>query len=131
TPITFNITLPYPWIVSGAQPVHAYDSRTVTTSGGQSCITPGKLIYSGPLKISYPSKSVVGVTQSSSAAVKVPLPATGFIYLDIHVDYGLVGSGSLGKGPLGGFIDAKTLCGVGAISVVLIPGKQGYSFGAT
>jgi hypothetical protein len=135
TLVTFKITLPYPWITSGANPIHAYDSVTSTISGGQTCLTPGKLIFTANTKQTIALNDYVSPALGSPSkivTVTVPLPATRFIYLDVHADYGLVGipgTSGLGKGNLtAGFLDAELKCGAGA---VLIPGKQGYSFGAT
>src|SRR5207249_8513376 len=37
SPATFAITLPYPFVTQGANPIEIYDGVTTSTSGGQTC----------------------------------------------------------------------------------------------
>ena len=39
--LEFTITIPYPYVTQGANPIHVYDGATVYSSGGQSCFQPG------------------------------------------------------------------------------------------
>ena len=119
---TFKITLPYPWVTQGATPIHAYDSVTTTSTNGQTCLTPGNVIFSNTkqVKLSNYSPQKLGSTYTFSLTVKVP--ASGFIYLNAHLDYGLKGLTTSYDSNLAG--DAIQ-CGR---TNVLIPNNQSYGF---
>jgi hypothetical protein len=118
-------------VTSGAKPIHAYDGVTIQSSGGQTCLTPGKVLYAGNDQVTlanYGPAPVVGVTTYTFKET-VPLSSLGYVYLNIHLDYGLkkVGGYSPG-GPSGN--DAVACSGS---TVITIPDLQLdnllYSFG--
>jgi hypothetical protein len=91
TNATFNITVPYPFVTQGAQPIHGYDGVTIYQSGGQTCLTPGNVIFvtNTPITLTnYGPSPIVGVTTCTLTST-VPLSASGYVYLNIHLDYGL------------------------------------------
>jgi len=104
--VTFNITLPYPFVTQGANPVHGYDGLTTYTSDGFTCFTPGSEFFVSSQQVilsdytngtyenlPYPTGDSVGTT---SFIVELTVPDSGFVFLAIHLDYGL--KGSLGYG---------------------------------
>jgi len=128
---TFYITLPYPFVTQGAQPIHAYDSVGVHNSGGQTCLTPGNPIYVSSDQVtlaSYGPNPVVGVSTYTFAET-VPLSALGYAYLNIHLDYGLKKAGGYAPGGASG----KDAVACSSSSAVPIPDLQAdnlsYSFG--
>jgi hypothetical protein len=110
TPVTFTIALPYPFVTQGAQPIHAYSGVTIYSSGGQTCLTPGTPIYVSPHQVtlgSYGSSPAVGTT-TTTLTETVLLPANGFIYLNIHLDYGLKKAGGYTSDGSGNAIACST-----------------------
>ncbi|HEU0038020.1 MAG TPA: hypothetical protein VFR76_01985, partial [Verrucomicrobiae bacterium] len=120
--LTFHVTLPYPWVTQGAKPIEVYDGVTINTSGGQTCLTPGKKVFAGSQQVTLSNyvKPVMGVT-TYSFDVTVTVPPTGFVFLAIHLDYGLKASTGYGQNRA---TDA-TVCGSAGI---LIPNGQPYTF---
>ncbi len=99
---TVKLILPYPWVVQGNMPIHIYNNVTFTTnSGGQTCLTPGTTLTNPPQTYvtlgSYSSQAFGQYT-----VVDVPIPATGspngFLYINIHLDYGLKDTSYWSKG---------------------------------
>jgi hypothetical protein len=134
---TFSITVPYPFVTQGAQPIHAYDSVGINNSGGQTCLTPGNPLYVSSDQVtlgSYGPNPVVGVTTYTFVET-VPLSALGFAYLNIHLDYGLKKAGGYTPGGPSG----KDAVACSGSSVIPIPDLQadnlfysfGYSVGST
>ncbi len=127
TPVVFTITLPYPFVTQGAQPVHAYNGVTIESSGGQTCLTPGTGIFVSSSQVtlaSYAAPPVVGKTFTTLAET-VPLPADGFIYLNIHLDYGLKKTGGYTADGSGDAIACSST------PVPEIPNNVTYPFGYT
>ena len=105
-----------------AKPIEVYDGVTINTSGGQTCLMPGKKIFAGSQQVTLSNyvKPVMGVT-TYSFDVTVSVPPTGFVFLAIHLDYGLKASTGYGQN---GATDA-TACGSTGI---LVPNGQPYTF---
>jgi hypothetical protein len=128
---TFHITLPYPFVTQGAQPIHAYDSVTIQNGGGQTCLTPGNPIFVSSDQVtlaSYGPNPIVGVTTYTFSKT-VPLSSLGYAYLNIHLDYGLKKAGGYTTGgPTG-----KDAVACSGSSVIPIPDLQAnnlfYDFG--
>src|SRR5439155_9196385 len=95
---------------------------TKITSGGQTCLVPGNKILAGSqqVRLSNYVKPVMGVT-TYSFDVPVTVPPTGFVFLAIHLDYGLKGSAGYGQ-----YGSDATLCG--STGTILIPNGQPYTF---
>ncbi|HXJ55084.1 MAG TPA: hypothetical protein VNU68_00320, partial [Verrucomicrobiae bacterium] len=99
--VTFNLTLPYPYVTQGANPVHAFDGVTISGSNPTFCLTPGK-----PVPVTSVTPPLVTLanyvpqTHGSVTTVTVTMtvPPSGFIYLNMHLDYGLKGTVGLAKG---------------------------------
>src|SRR5206468_2768210 len=102
--VTFAIKLPYPYVTQGAQPIHAYDSVEVKPKPGdpsQECIFPGNLIYVSSQQVTNGSyvPQAIGSFTTIYVTLRVPStgPTPGFIYLNIHLDYGLKGTTGYAK----------------------------------
>jgi hypothetical protein len=128
---TFYITLPYPFVTQGAQPIHAYDSVGIQNSGGQTCLTPGNPLFVSSDQVtlaSYGPNPVVGVTTYTFAET-VPLSSLGYAYLNIHLDYGLKKAGGYAPGGTSG----KDAVACSSSSAIPIPDLQAdnmlYTFG--
>jgi hypothetical protein len=123
--VVFNLSLPYPWVTQGAQPIHGYDGVTTTTSGGITCLTPStNVILVVSTQVTTSSYSPAKFGTYTYVPVSVTVPASGIVYLNIHLDYGL-------KGTTGYGADASlnaTVCGTNTIA---IPNTMQFTFGAT
>ena len=74
-------------MTQGATPIHVYSGVTITSNGnGGYCITPGTEIYN--------SKQTVTLGSYSSGTVNLAVSpnTTGFVYVAIHLDFGLKGT---------------------------------------
>jgi hypothetical protein len=121
---TFNVTLPYPWVTQGANPIEVYDGVTLRTSGGQTCLTPGRKVYAGSQQVtlaSYGTKPVMGVS-THTLIITVTVPASGYVYLAIHLDFGLKASTGYNRNAS----DDATACANTA--AILVPNNQSYTF---
>ena len=127
---TITLTLPYPWITQGNVPIHAYSSVTANVNSlGQTCLTPGSLLPNPPQ--SFVTMQDYGVAykfddQTHTVTVQVPPTPTGFIYLNIHLDYGLKGTTGYAKGGSGNDAVSYT-----EQTKTLIPDLQQYTFSDT
>ncbi|PYJ02766.1 MAG: hypothetical protein DME25_15285 [Verrucomicrobia bacterium] len=120
--VTFNVTVPYPWVTQGANPVEVYDGVTVTTGGGQTCLVPGTKILAGPQQVTLASYNPAAMGSTTTLTVTVRVPASGFVFLAVHLDYGLKGTSGFSQNTAA---DA-TACGNTAR--VLIPNNGLYTF---
>jgi hypothetical protein len=123
--VTFNITLPYPYVTQGAQPIHAYDGVTVRMENGEECYEPERAFYVGSTQKFL--NEYISQTYGSATSFSVPLvvPSTGFIYLNIHLDYGLKGStgySANANGDVVDFIDSTK---------IIIPNRGTYTFSSS
>jgi hypothetical protein len=112
-----SMTLPYPWVTQGANAIQVHDSYTMTTINGVSCFVPGPdITTSGGYTVDtaggtvsssgreivvlndYATKNY-GPCPASCTTVTVSgnIPATGLLYVTIHLDYGLKDTGGYSK----------------------------------
>jgi len=120
---TFTITLPYPWVTQGAQPIHAYDSVSYTTANdGTVCLTPGNVITQWSTLVTLANYSPPTFGSTYTFTVTVTVPASGFVYLNVHLDYGLKGSSGYSANAN---LDA-TLC---QSNTIVIGNNKSYGFG--
>ena len=117
--LTVTATLPYPFVTKGAVPIHVYDSVSVTTVDGKSCLVPGTLIATSSQSVSLGSYSgTFGITVD----VPISFTSSGFAYIAIHMDYGLKGTVGWTKGT------SNEAIGSGAYSGVTILDLATYTF---
>ncbi|HEY3412574.1 MAG TPA: hypothetical protein VGM51_05865 [Armatimonadota bacterium] len=125
--LTFVLTIPYPFVTQGANPIHAYDGVTITPTSTGECLTPGngipiKSVTPSPI-ITLNSYSPKAMGSSVTLTAQVVVPASGFVYLNIHLDYGLKGMGGYSPD-----LSSNALqCGTS--TVVPIPNGDHYLFG--
>jgi hypothetical protein len=132
--ITFTMVLPYPFVTQGANPLHAYDGVTFVPNPSGACLLPGNgigvTVTGGVLPVtlaSYGGAPVIG-TSTYSLTVKVTVPATGFVYVNLHLDYGFKGQGNFQKKLIGSDANAVKCSNVG---VTVVPDHRAYTFGVT
>lgn len=93
-PADLEVTVPYPFVTRGAVPVHAYGALSVTSVDGLDCFVPDPAseAWSSQAQITledYVDPGYGGTAKLSLSGVPVP---NGFVYLTIHLDYGLKGT---------------------------------------
>jgi hypothetical protein len=124
---TFTITVPYPFVTQGAQPIHGYDGVTIFSSGGQTCLTPANVIFVTNSLITLASYNtptpIVGAT-TYPLTITVPLSSSGYVYLNVHLDYGLKKAGGYQPDINGNAI----MCTTSTTPPVPIPNNVIYPF---
>lgn len=88
---SLDVIFPSPFVPKGAQPVHVYSGLTVSDNGqGGVCFTP---IGSGLVP-------TVQYTPGCDVLHLSGLPESGFVYITVHLDFGLEGTDGWVKGKL-------------------------------
>jgi hypothetical protein len=86
---SFEITLPYPFLTQGEMPVHIYSSLN---TGPEGCLIPGTDITSqftiSPSKVTL-NESYYAFGNTTTITVTSNDALSGFVYITIHLDYGL------------------------------------------
>ncbi|MES2469186.1 MAG: hypothetical protein V4675_17900, partial [Verrucomicrobiota bacterium] len=121
--VTFNITLPYPYVTQGAQPIHAYDGVTVRLENGEACYQPGRGFYVGSTQVMLDNYATQTYGSGTSLNVTLEVPSTGFIYLNIHLDFGLKRSSGYTANANGDAVDSNL--------AIVIPNRGHYEFTAS
>jgi hypothetical protein len=85
---TASITLPYPFVTQGAMPVHAYTGVFVT-GNGETCFTPVEPGEAYDSVVSLSDYDPLSGYDDTYVLNLTGLPTSGFVYLNIHLDYGL------------------------------------------
>ena len=117
--VTFHVTLPYPFVTQGATPFHAFDSVSVLNSDEAQCLVPGNTFFANPGEIDLAS---YGSEPTTTVDVRLTIPASGFVFLAIHLDYGLKGHSGFTKNMNDDAVD----CATGGH--LLIPNHGSYAF---
>jgi hypothetical protein len=95
--VNFTSDIPYPFVTQGAVPIHVYSSLN-TGSGG--CLIPGTDNTSqftiSPLIIALDDWG--NKTFGNTTTITMSGESAGFLYINIHLDYGLKKTGELDKG---------------------------------
>jgi len=89
-----TIDIPYPFVTQGANPLHAYSSVTTNEHG---CFVPGTEIFNGGSAMAFTlgqytdtnADGKVGFGDTYSLTVKLDQLPDGFVYMNLHLDYGL------------------------------------------
>ncbi len=105
--VTFNVTLPYPFVTQGANPIHAYDWVTVTSCGDRQCLVPGNAFFVDSQVVKLMNYGKPAAAQKV-VPVTLTVPASGVVYLAIHLDYGLKGSSGFTKNYYDDAVDCAT-----------------------
>jgi hypothetical protein len=119
--VTFDLTLPYPFVTQGANPIHAYDGVTVLNGIGQVCLAPGNAIFVSSQQVTLAS---YGNPAAGYKTIQVTLtvPSSGVVYLNIHLDYGLKKIGGFTRNANNDAVD----CATG--TQLLVPDHAVYDF---
>ena len=97
--VTLTILVPYPFVTQGSQPIRVFDGYTpgdFTSHGAD--ITSTFKIAGTPSKTPSNALAITLSDYGTSGFTEVyitlngPVPASGIIYVDIHLDYGFKGS---------------------------------------
>ena len=125
--VSFQVTLPYPFVTQGATPLHAYDGVGVSVgSDGSICLLPGNTIWQSQEQVTldlYGSGDEVTVDADG-----IVVPASGLVYLNMHLDYGLKGMGGLARDEGLNAIQCRDTDTNGVLDVI-IPNFGRYTFG--
>ncbi len=93
-PMTFDVTVPYPFVTQGSMPVHVYDdvSLYVDEESGDLCFMPegdGTAYATAVTLADHVDTDGDGKPDSATFTVADGLGMTGFAYVAVHLDYGL------------------------------------------
>jgi len=91
---TLTLSIPYPFVTQGANPVHAYSSVTEHEPG---CFVPGTEIFNGGSSMAFTLNQYtdtngdgkIGYGDNYTMTVNLDQLPDGFVYLNAHFDYGL------------------------------------------
>ena len=135
--VSLTLSIPYPFVTQGSNPIQVNDGVGQPSAGcfsltgnditsqfsitGTSTITPSGAPGIG--LSDYGSSPTVG-TSAVTLTINGNLPASGIVFVTIHLDYGLKGNSGYGKGASSNAINPAT-------SAVLIPNLGSYTFSAT
>jgi hypothetical protein len=89
-----EVNIPYPFITQGAVPVHVYGGVFVSEGSNGLYFTPSGELMSLPLKVSMDDQD----PQDGAMLTITDLPEDDFIYVTIHLDFGLKKTNSWVKG---------------------------------
>jgi len=91
---TLNVDIPYPFVTQGANPVHVYSGVFVEDNGnGGVCFAPGNELMALSSQV-----TLDDFQDGYTTLVLEGLPDSGFVYVAIHLDYGLKGTHGWTKG---------------------------------
>jgi hypothetical protein len=109
--INWSITIPYPFVVQGANPMHAYNGATIIGTYPAQTIVPGTpgVAISGLFPTSR-LDYLGAATKTITGTFTVPASwSASLVYFNLHLDYGLKDTGGYAKGGSGN--DAMDLTG--------------------
>jgi hypothetical protein len=86
-----TIDIPYPFVTQGATPIHVYGDWTATEDNGKVCFDPGTQLWSQQDQIAYEDYGSDSFIDSETLTIDVPDDFEGFIYVRVHLAYGLNG----------------------------------------
>jgi hypothetical protein len=122
-------------VTQGATPIHVYSGVTVTEENGQICLEPGTEIanYKLPFTIgAYTDTNgdgTIGVGDTYFLTIQ-DVPTDAFIYLNVHLDYGLEKeTGYLWSSPVAGTDNAVDNPNVTGTAPTILDGHE-YEFSA-
>jgi uncharacterized repeat protein (TIGR01451 family) len=84
---TYSFEIPYPFVTQGAVPVHVYSSVEIDEHDGELCLTPGDEIDN--FKVADLRVTDLDGDGKSEYSFDVTFDGTNFVYINMHLDYGL------------------------------------------
>jgi hypothetical protein len=118
---TLFIEIPYPFVVQGAMAIHIYHGVSPSVQNGLHCFLPEDEFEARPAEIIWGPEAAYGDTQILTLT-DVPLSDDGFVYVNIHLDYGLKGTTGYGRNSIDDAVDFET--GL----IILVPNEATYTF---
>ncbi len=118
---TVTLALPYPFVTQGAVPLHAYTGVSVSNQNGRACLSPGAEITNSKAPVFSMLDWGTGATFGSTREIQVQLPeipANGFAYINLHLDYGLKDTSGYTRGLNDSAVSPD----------IAIPNQQAYTF---
>jgi uncharacterized repeat protein (TIGR01451 family) len=87
-----TIDVPYPFVTTGGTPVHVYGDWTTTTGdNGKTCFSPSSQLWTQDTQIDYDGYATDAFGQSQTLTIDTPDDFEGWIFVRVHLDYGLKG----------------------------------------
>jgi uncharacterized repeat protein (TIGR01451 family) len=86
---TVTMTLPYPFVTQGATPIHVYSGLTAVQSNGQTCLQPTNEIKNYQQIVTLGNYGTSPAYSAKTTVTLTGLPTSGFMYINIHLDYDL------------------------------------------
>ena len=87
---SIRIWIPYPFVTVGTNPVKVYSGVT-TTNNTKTCFAGNNLVRSQTNQINWQWSGAGANTFGNKKYIDVTVPPGGFVYVRIHLDYGLKG----------------------------------------
>ena len=116
--LTFNVSLPYPFVTHGANPIHGYNWVTVHHDDGHTCYEPGDGFFVSSQQVTladYSSSSV------ATLPITVTVPDSGVVFLSLHLEYGLRHTTGYSRNKRGDAVDCDSLR-------IVVPNGGAYVF---
>ncbi|HJT61997.1 MAG TPA: hypothetical protein VJ797_09975, partial [Burkholderiales bacterium] len=137
--VSFTLDIPFPFVTQGATPIHVYDDVRVDQEHGEICLTPigemanYKLTDDGVhwTYVDANANDQVDVGDTYRLLIEnVDLGDDGFVYLNVHLDYGLEKqTGWVKSSPVSGTDNALDNGGVNGTQPAIMDGHS-YDFSA-
>jgi hypothetical protein len=125
TEVTLTLTIPYPFVTQGANPVHVFGGVTpYVNDAGFTCFNPGIEEYTFAEILTLEDYDPQEMGSSNEVTLTFDMPASGFIYVNIHLDYGLKKTSGYGKDSNDNAVQHGT-------SDILIANPEVYTFSYT
>lgn len=119
--LTLDLTLPYPFVTKGVNPIHAFDWVTVSHPGDRPCVQVGEPVFAGSQQVELADYGT-GPNAFTAVSLSIRVPDSGVIFLVVRLDYGLRHTTGYSKNSHGDAVD----CDTGL--QVLIPSNGHYVF---
>jgi hypothetical protein len=87
---TFDIEIPYPFVTTGATPVHVYGDWTTSTNDGKTCFSPSNQLWTQDDQITYDGYGSDSFGDSQTLTID-PDGFEGWVFVRVHLKYGLKG----------------------------------------
>jgi hypothetical protein len=119
--VTLNVTVPYPFVTKGSNPIQAYNGVSVLGTGSKQYLVPGARFFASPQQVKLED---YGATPSAFRTIPVTLtvPSSGVVYLAVHLEYGFKGMTGFSKNFNDDAIDCATR------DQMLVPNHGTYQF---
>jgi hypothetical protein len=141
TPADLVIEIPYPYVTNGSTPIQVHDSASLDAGG---CLVPspalpgfaittdgGQVSQSGAPIVLITDYAVQNTTSTTALRVSGVVPATGNLFVTIHLDYGLKPTLGWSKVGLNDAQHSEFAVGSGTVILHDTPVYEEYRFAFT